>query len=111
MGHTSHVLWWIKSVWEQDSWKCEKFSKVGFYPGYGESLMQCPGRGWWVEGGLLRWSYAKLGSRQVPALRLGVEPRLAPYQTDDPTGGVWVQKTSHDVVLNLVGSLAVGCTR
>ena len=27
---------WIMSVWEQDSWKYEKFSKVGFYPGCGE---------------------------------------------------------------------------
>ena len=72
MGHNSHVLWSV----DHESlgagfWGCWKLSKIGFYPGYGEGLMQCPRRGWWVEGGLLRWSYAKLGSRQVPALRLG----------------------------------------
>ena len=62
---------WIMSVLVQDSWKCKKFSKVGFYPSCGGGLMQV----FWgrLVGGV--WTlevvqYAKLGSRQVPALKL-----------------------------------------
>ena len=60
---------WIMSVFVQDSWKCEKFSTVGFYPICEGGLMQL----FWGRlvggGGLLRWSsYAKLGSRQDTAL-------------------------------------------
>ena len=49
----SHVLWSVdhESLGARFL-ECWKFSKVGFYPG----LMQRPGRGWWVEGGLWRWS-------------------------------------------------------
>ena len=60
---------WIMSVFVQDSWKCDKFSTVGFYPICGGGLMQVfwgrlVGGGW-----ALGWSsYAELGSRQVTAL-------------------------------------------
>ena len=99
MGHTSHVVWSVDQVSLGARFlEMREIFKSWFLPGLWResdavSWSRLVGGGWTLEVvHMLSWG---LDRSSTPKLGGG----FALFQTDDPTGTVWVQKTSHDGVL------------